>query len=1193
MSSATTLDDAFVIPRAEDLSALDFVIRLDHASRTDAAQRLVDDYVVTPAVAAALPTLFGHLKAAVATKEPYGHVLHGGFGSGKSHLMTLLSLLLERNPAAWGKQHPLFDTLRQDHRDWVAQRNLLVVRVHMLSARRSGSTLDETLYEATNRALVAQGKAPFRVGGVAEVLEELRREAADYGAAFWKRAAAANVAEGPEDLAAVEEAGEDAMSALAGAYLQMKGRTLQSEGLKPAWGEGLRRLAKHVKGQGFGGLVFLVDEFLLWLAEKAGEAFVAAINDMNTIVDFGGGGRDLSVCVIFARQRNIRDFFPDLTSQDRIQEHLDHHAERFKDTKLQDVELRHIVAGRVLRERKDPAAIAAAIARVKSTYDRALDDLVGEQGPEVLADVYPFHPALIDVLVDVSNLMQRERSALRLLYELLSHNRDLPLGLLVPVGRAFEHVFPPAGVEAAQKSELLQKIHGEWYQRLAPRLDAFVAQRAADREPISAERKTALERVLQTVLLGLVSPRLAGRGNERLTVERLVKLNFADADGEQLRQKILRTSADLEQFRLHHAPELQMTGEKGSAVVAYAIGQASLAEALRRAEDKVRSKPALIAALGKRLERELPKSLQGLTSSKDGLPYELLWRGTRRRGRVVFGNVREQPYAVFEPAAGESFRVIVDYPWDEPGHTVDQDIQRVNSVKKNKGTLTSAAWLPRHFSTQEERLLRELAAAAWLVEDGPQGELLASYGRDDRTLLIEQARSRLEMLQRQLDQAIKETYGPHAEVKAMIGAHDPDLGKGEGKGKVSDDLDHIIRELLDRRYPQHPAYRTEVTRPKLAEIETWLRAAWGQAGSVHYEPDTGPLLDHIARYLEIAEVGQSRAQVQHHGRFVKEVVSELGDHRTVAWAPIADKLRSEPFGLTDDVVDLLLVYVCLGGYRLRDGVTREPVEARVGLGVRAMTLEKAELLDLAPWSRARNLAQQVLAVQTPDSHRSLVAQDRLFAAAAKGARELRDALSRLFGRLDALGAAGSERHAEVKSLIERFAPLVAPHADSFQALTAWLTGWPDDDASLRTAAAQAKVNNGALDLLDTTARGHLIKARHGRLKGRIEIVLDELDERLKSREHVRPLRDDDVRRFNKHAAQIVAELIEQPPPTPPPQPPPQPPPPLPPGIVEEQLELAAPTRAAIDTLAARLRDHVDAGELVSLVVRFRRRKGGA
>jgi DNA-binding transcriptional regulator YbjK len=109
-------------------------------------------------------------------------------------------------------------------------------------------------------------------------------------------------------------------------------------------------------------------------------------------------------------------------------------------------------------------------------------------------------------------------------------------------------------VEAAQKTETLQKIHHEWYQRLRLRVEAFVASKAEEGDPVSEERAQTLRQVLKTVLLGLVSPRLAGKGNERLTLERLVKLNFADADGELLKSKINRLTGDLTDFQVGLPP---------------------------------------------------------------------------------------------------------------------------------------------------------------------------------------------------------------------------------------------------------------------------------------------------------------------------------------------------------------------------------------------------------------------------------------------------------------------------------------------------------------------------------------------------------------------------------------------------------------------------------------------------------------
>ncbi len=68
---------------------------------------------------------------------------------------------------------------------------------------------------------------------------------------------------------------------------------------------------------------------------------------------------------------------------------------------------------------------AMVVLDANQPLDETLDVDLGDL--DYLKDVYPFHPALIEMLVDVTSLMQRERSALRLLYELLGGSaRRLP-----------------------------------------------------------------------------------------------------------------------------------------------------------------------------------------------------------------------------------------------------------------------------------------------------------------------------------------------------------------------------------------------------------------------------------------------------------------------------------------------------------------------------------------------------------------------------------------------------------------------------------------------------------------------------------------------------------------------------------------------------------------------------------------------
>ena len=55
--------------------------------------------------------------------------------------------------------------------------------------------------------------------------------------------------------------------------------------------------------------------------------------------------------------------------------------------------------------------------------------------------VYPFSPALVQTLIAVSSVLQRERTALKVMMQLLvDHRETLKLGDIVPVGDLFDVV---------------------------------------------------------------------------------------------------------------------------------------------------------------------------------------------------------------------------------------------------------------------------------------------------------------------------------------------------------------------------------------------------------------------------------------------------------------------------------------------------------------------------------------------------------------------------------------------------------------------------------------------------------------------------------------------------------------------------------------------------------------------------------
>lgn len=971
-NAALTIRDAYDLPRPEDIRAMGFVIKLrELAAGSSELAQLVNDYVVTPAVAEDLPIVLEKMRQVFDRGEEYGRFIHGSFGSGKSHFMTMLSLLLEGAAAAWQKDHPAFTTLRTRHQGWIEKAHLLVVRIHMLSVKGKGTGLDRAVYDGFNEALRRRGKAPFEFLHVDGVLEEARREAQQYGDVFWKNLANAGVVASKDDFEAMAASKSlKQREALARAYLGYKGRDAASAGIDPKWSEGLRRMAEHAKVQGFGGVVFMIDEFLLWLGEKSGQEFVEAINDLNVIVDHSTGQRAVPMFVFVARQKDIREFFPDLVDESKIHEQLDHHAQRFEITKLQDIELRHIVKERVLRP-KAKDAIEAATSRLGQDHEKILPGLLNNPDVDLayLKDVYPFHPALIETLIDITALMQRERSALRLLYELLViHYPTLPLGQFLPVGSAFDAIFPRGGVEPSKKVEVFQDIHRQYYDRLDPAMKQMLAAGGE----FDDKRRLALDQLVKTVLLAEVSPRLKGKG---LTIERLVQLNSVDVEGETYRGRLRVAATDLVTLS-NIVPDLQVSSTDKTAIVRYVLGGVSLGEVLARARSKVDNGAqrfkvfygALKAALGIEGDR-------GFGEGDDNLgDYEIRWRSTKRKGRLRIGNVRELPYDAFEDGEG-GFTVLIDYPWDDPGHSVEEDRQKAMSARKTRGNKYTVCWLPRHMSPTELAILTDLAAVRFLQSREGQEEMLDMLSPADRGRLVDQAHAREKLLAEQAQALLKKVYIEHGEFFALIS----DVDTKRPHDELEPNLKHIAGLLMDRHYPQHPVFLAEPKKAELGRLLEWMVAAGDATTSVSYDEETAKALRSFGQPLELANLGQTKASLRLDSRYIKDVLQRT-DRDVVNWTEVADALR-EQYGFQPLVLDLFLGFLCQRDHRALNQVSGDPIEVTIGMPASAaVRLERGKLVGPAEWSRLRELAVHLLGLSQPPAQRSLQQQDRLAAA---------------------------------------------------------------------------------------------------------------------------------------------------------------------------------------------------------------------
>src|SRR5438067_12284347 len=124
----TLLRELIEIP--EHVQKGDFVLRLSEGVIDPAGT--LGEYVVTPELDKCFDQALDFIRDAVARRTSKATYLHGSFGSGKSHFMALLHLILDGNVQARGI--PDLAGVISKHNDWLQGKKVLQVRYHMMRA---------------------------------------------------------------------------------------------------------------------------------------------------------------------------------------------------------------------------------------------------------------------------------------------------------------------------------------------------------------------------------------------------------------------------------------------------------------------------------------------------------------------------------------------------------------------------------------------------------------------------------------------------------------------------------------------------------------------------------------------------------------------------------------------------------------------------------------------------------------------------------------------------------------------------------------------------------------------------------------------------------------------------------------------------------------------------------------------------
>ncbi|MFW3386018.1 UNVERIFIED_CONTAM: hypothetical protein RF648_08440 [Kocuria sp. CPCC 205274] len=674
------------------------------------------------------------------------------------------------------------------------------------------------------------------------------------------------------------------MSALSDAYF----RSYARQGTYVDLDEGLRAMSEHAQGLGYDGVVLFLDELVLWLAfaVRTPDFFRRESQKITKLVEGAYGQLPVPLVSFIARQMDLSQWFADSGASGSQQTALDqafrHQEGRFATITLGDDNLPFVASKRLLQPKDESAR--RAVETAFEHLDRAPDvwtvllDGVNTDEQHRGADeksfrmTYPFSPALVSTLRSLSGVMQRDRTALKVMQQMLVERQDtMTIDEVIPVGDAFDHIVTgkSSAVLDPQAAALFRSASQLYEEKLRPvLLEANnLSRQDVENSGLLPSAYQADERLAKTLLLSAVATKVPALS--RLTTTRLASLNHGSIVSPLPGGEARVVGAKVRTWA-SRVPEIHVDEDPQDPVVRVQLSDVdyeSIVEKARVEDNAGRQRNMLRRLVLENLELDLG----GDTDMTGAHRHTIVWRGSRREIEIVFGNVRDAgdlPEDRLRASAG-AWRFVIDHPFDEEGHSFREDVERIDSLMARNVASQTVLWLPRFLSVEKMKELRRLVVLDWLLTGS--GDRWNQYSQHlsetDRSVAREILNGQHRTLLDTLRKAVAQAYGvivaqtgtlQEGSASQVLWSLDrgftPELATDR---PMRDAFARLVSEAFDASYPGHPEFEPadqEVRVPQLQQVLRHVERA--VAHPEHRVPLEGDIAA-VRRVANALKVGQA------------------------------------------------------------------------------------------------------------------------------------------------------------------------------------------------------------------------------------------------------------------------------------------------------------------------------------------------
>jgi hypothetical protein len=987
-----------LIQLPEQVNRGDFVLRLSEGI-TD-PEATVGQYVVTPQLEKCFDEALTLIKSAVEGNSSKAAYLHGSFGSGKSHFMAILHLMLQGNVVA--RSIPELAGVVTKHNGWMEGRKFLLVPYHLIGSK----SLDGAILGGYVRHLsVTEPDAPtpavYRSEKLLEDADNFRERLGDEK--FFEQLNAGVGGEGASDgWGEVSSTWDEASYTRArnGSADATDHQTLVSDLIDSFFkamkqtdefvslDDGLAILSAHAKSLGYDAVIFFLDELILWLASHAANLdFVATeAQKVPKLVESERGDRPVPIVSFVARQRDLRELVGDhIPGSERLSfsDVLSYWEGRFGLITLEDRNLPLIAEKRILRPINDEAraAMDQEFARTSATREEVMKVLLTSTGNrDDFRKLYPFSPALVETLVAVSSLLQRERTALKIMVQLLVQQRDsLKLGQIVPLGDLYDQIAQGDEAFSAEMKTHFENANKLYFQHLRPLLekDHGLTFDQAESLPHDDPKRRGLtndDRLVKTLLLGALAPEVESLKN--MTPTRLAALNhgtikapIAGQEATTVLNKCRHWQASIGQIKIQESAgaqptiKLQLSGVDVQRIIEQAESIDNHGNRIRKLKDM------LFEAFGIANQQELfaRKSIR--------------WRGTDRECELLVSNVREVADENLE-SGGSVWRIIIDYPFDQGGHRVQDDLERINLFRDAGKTANTICWLPSFLNHKAMEQLGRLVRLEHILNENRFQSFVNHLSDVDRAAARAQMENQRDSLAGQLRAQFEMAYGLRGGGADFVDSSNLLEGSDHfhaldgatalqppAASSFREGLEGLLDQALRGQFPAHPMFAEDalLTKNALLKIFDVAQEAIRSSDPSTLVSDamTRKHMLRVAVPLKLGEMGENRFQIgQHWKTHFERLIHQHGGGQPVSVRRLREWIdQPNTMGLPELLQDLVILIFAEQTNR-SFSLHGNTVLVELGGLNNEMIVQETPLPDQAPWEIARVHARSIFGVDS-------------------------------------------------------------------------------------------------------------------------------------------------------------------------------------------------------------------------------------